>query len=451
MVKKNSLTFRIFLNSFLLGALIYFLCAFVFGANMYRYFERQIFSELKTESYYVEHYVVRKNLKDVASIETSSRITLIDKDGTVYFDNTVPPESMGNHSAREEFVRAQRDGSVQLSRFSSTKRTKTIYFARKLSDGSVIRISCDRKTVWTLLLGMGDFLLLMLVIAVAISTISAFFISRNVVKPLEKIDLENPEPDGVYDELKPFVNRIAEDNFEKSQREELRNQFSANVSHELKTPLTSISGFAEILKEGGTDESTTKDFASSIYDETQRMISLVNDIIRLSKLDEKSIRLERSVFSLLGICREVVEILTPCAERKGVLVSIFGDSGMMFGVEPVVHEIVYNIVDNAVKYNVQGGKVDISVESTSDGKSVVLKVADTGIGMEKRDFERIFERFYRVDKSRSKRNGGTGLGLSIVKHAAKYHGAVVRVESELGKGSVFTVVFRRLPEDGRKS
>ena len=288
---------------------------------------------------------------------------------------------------------------------------------------------------------MSQTLLIMLVIAVIISGISASWISKKVVDPLNKIDLENPEDSAVYEELKPFTKRIAEENFEKSQREELRQQFTANVSHELKTPLTSISGFAEILKAGGTDKATTKDFAASIYDESQRMITLVNDIIKLSKLDEKSISLEKEAISLREMCREVMSVLSVSAKSKNITVNLTGDSGLINGVQPVIYEMVYNLIDNAIKYNVQDGKVDINLQNLMESHRVILTVKDTGIGIPANEKERIFERFYRIDKSRSKQNGGTGLGLSIVKHAAKYHEASILVNSEVGKGSTFTVIF----------
>ena len=288
---------------------------------------------------------------------------------------------------------------------------------------------------------MSQTLLIMLVIAVIISGISASWISKKVVDPLNKIDLENPEDSAVYEELKPFTKRIAEENYEKSQREELRQQFTANVSHELKTPLTSISGFAEILKAGGTDEATTKDFAASIYDESQRMIALVNDIIKLSKLDEKSISLEKEAISLREMCREVMSVLSVSAKSKNITVNLTGESGLINGVQPVIYEMVYNLIDNAIKYNVQDGKVDINLQNLMESHRVILTVKDTGIGIPANEKERIFERFYRIDKSRSKQNGGTGLGLSIVKHAAKYHEASILVNSEVGKGSTFTVIF----------
>lgn len=440
-MKNKSLTFRIFINTFFVGTLIYFICAFLFISNMYGYFEKQIFSELETESYFLENYVLENNLDHLSSIQTSNRITIIHSDGTVYFDNTVEASTLENHGGRKEFFGAKTKGAFQLSRFSSTMTEKTLYYARLLSNGDVLRISCNQHSVWVLIFGMSQILLIMLIIAIIISGISASWISKKVVEPLNKIDLENPEKSEVYDELKPFTKRIAEENFEKSQREELRQQFTANVSHELKTPLTSISGFAEILKAGGTDPKTTIDFSSSIYDEAQRMITLVNDIIKLSKLDEKSISLEKEKISLRETCREIIQVLSASAKSKNVTINLNGDSCFINGVQPVIYEMIYNLVDNAIKYNIPNGIVEINLQNDLQTHRVTLSVKDSGIGIPANEKERIFERFYRIDKSRSKQNGGTGLGLSIVKHAAKYHDANIFVTSEVGKGSTFTVIF----------
>lgn len=440
-MKNKSLTFRIFINTFLVGTLIYFICAFLFISNMYGYFENQIFSELKTESNFLENLVLNQQFSQLSSLQTENRITLIHSDGTVYFDNKVDATKLENHGARQEFLKAKNNGSIQISRFSSTMIEKTLYFARLLENGDILRISCNQHSVWVLVFGMSQILLIMLVIAVVISGLSANWISKKVVEPLNTIDFENPETSEVYEELKPFTKRIAEENFEKAQREELRQQFTANVSHELKTPLTSISGFAEILKSGGTDEATTKDFASSIYDESQRMINLVNDIIRLSKLDEKSISLEKESISLREICQKVIESVSVNARAKNVTVNLTGDSGFINGVQPVIYEMVFNLIDNAIKYNVLDGNVEINIKNLMESNRVFFTVKDTGIGIPENEKERIFERFYRIDKSRSKQNGGTGLGLSIVKHAAKYHDATIIVNSEVGKGSTFTVIF----------
>ncbi|MDO4505682.1 MAG: ATP-binding protein [Spirochaetales bacterium] len=440
-MKSKSLTFRIFINTFLVGTLIYFICAFLFISNMYTYFEKQIFSELQTESNFLEKYILDEELGHLASIKTKNRITLIHSDGFVYFDNKVDVSKLENHGGRKEFLEAKNKGSVQISRFSSTTIEKTLYFARLLPNEDVLRISCNQHSVWVLILGMSQILTVMLVIAIIISGISASWISKKVVEPLNKIDLENPEATPVYEEMNPFTKRIAEENYEKSQREELRQQFTANVSHELKTPLTSISGFAEILKAGGTDEDTTKDFASSIYDESQRMITLVNDIIKLSKLDEKSISLEKDPISLRDMCREIMNSLSDSASAKNISLNLSGESGHINGVQPVIYEMIYNLLDNAIKYNVQNGSVNVEIRKMMESQRVILTVKDTGIGIPENEKDRIFERFYRVDISRSKQLGGTGLGLSIVKHAAKYHGANILVNSEVGKGSTFTVIF----------
>lgn len=440
-MKSKSLTFRIFINTFLVGTLVYFICAFMFFGNLYTHFEQQIFNELESESIFLEDYVLNGELTKLQDLKTKNRITLIHSDGSVYFDNTVSFEKMENHALRSEFLGATDKGVSKISRYSSTMTEKTLYFAKQLPNGDVLRISCNQHSVWILVLGMSQILLLILVIAVIISGISASWISRKIVNPLNSINLDEPENSDVYDELKPFTKRIAEENFEKSQREELRQQFTANVSHELKTPLTSISGFAEILKEGGTDENTTKDFASSIYEESQRMITLVNDIIKLSKLDEKSISLEKESVSLREMCREVMNVLSASAKAKNVTLNLSGDSGLINGVQPVIYEMIYNLIDNSIKYNVQNGSVDIDIKNVMESRRVILSVHDTGIGIPENEKERIFERFYRIDKSRSKQNGGTGLGLSIVKHAAKYHDASILVNSEVGKGSTFTVIF----------
>ncbi len=447
-MKSKSLTFRIFLSTFFVGTLIYFLCALIFISNIYGYFERKIFSELETEAVFLEQYIADSNLSDLKKFNSiKNRITLIHKDGTVYFDNMVDVSRLENHSLREEFVAAKEKGAAKVSRYSSTMTDKTLYFAKSIQNGDVLRISCDQHSVAVLVLGMSQTLLIMLVLAVIISGIAAVWTSRRITNPLNQINLEKPESCAVYEELKPFTKRIAEENYEKTQREELRKQFTANVSHELKTPLTSISGFAEILKNGGTDEKTTKDFAGTIYEESQRMISLVNDIIKLSKLDEKSISLEKEPIELLGLSKEIAKILSASAKAKNIKLDVHGDSGKIMGVQPVIYEMIYNLIDNAIKYNVQNGTVEVTVkEETPEkghtfGNKTVISVRDTGIGIPKNEQDRVFERFYRIDKSRSKELGGTGLGLSIVKHAAKFHDAAINLSSKEGEGSTFTITF----------
>ncbi|MDD6968923.1 MAG: ATP-binding protein [Treponema sp.] len=446
-IKEKSLTFAIFKSTFLLGSLVYFLCAIMFISNLYNYFEQQIFNELENEATFIEDFILNHQYDEIRNFDTKNRITLIHKNGEVFFDNKVDIQNLGNHFTREEILGALKNKQAKVARFSSTMTEKTLYYAKLLSNQDILRISCNQHSVAVLVLGMSQSLLIMFVIAIIICAVIAKFVSKKIVEPLNKINLENPEDTNVYQELKPFTHRISEENFEKAQREELRQQFSANVSHELKTPLTSISGFAEILKNGGTDEQTTKDFANTIYEETQRMISLVNDIIKLSKLDEKSISQEKEEINLTELSKEVITPLLPVAEKKNVKIDLEAENQVFInGVRSVIFEMIYNLVENAIKYNKNDGKVIVKVSKISENPSskkqtVVLSVSDTGIGIPKNEQERIFERFYRIDKSRSKESGGTGLGLSIVKHGAKYHNAKVTLSSQEGKGSTFTIYF----------
>ena len=446
-IKEKSLTFAIFKSTFLLGSLVYFLCAIMFISNLYNYFEQQIFNELENEATFIEDFILNHQYDEIRNFDTKNRITLIHKNGEVFFDNKVDIQEMENHFTREEILGALQNKQAKVARFSSTMTEKTLYYAKLLSNQDILRISCNQHSVAVLVLGMSQSLLIMFVIAIIICAVIAKFVSKKIVEPLNRINLENPEDTNVYQELKPFTHRISEENFEKAQREELRQQFSANVSHELKTPLTSISGFAEILKNGGTDEQTTKDFANTIYEETQRMISLVNDIIKLSKLDEKSISQEKEEINLTELSKEVITPLLPVAEKKNVKIDLEAENQVFInGVRSVIFEMIYNLVENAIKYNKNDGKVIVKVSKISENPSskkqnVVLSVSDTGIGIPKNEQERIFERFYRIDKSRSKESGGTGLGLSIVKHGAKYHNAKVTLSSQEGKGSTFTIYF----------
>lgn len=446
-IKEKSLTFAIFKSTFLLGSLVYFLCAIMFISNLYNYFEQQIFNELENEATFIEDFILNHQYDEIRNFDTKNRITLIHKNGEVFFDNKVDIQEMENHFTREEILGALQNKQAKVARFSSTMTEKTLYYAKLLSNQDILRISCNQHSVAVLVLGMSQSLLIMFVIAIIICAVIAKFVSKKIVEPLNKINLENPEDTNVYQELKPFTHRISEENFEKAQREELRQQFSANVSHELKTPLTSISGFAEILKNGGTDEQTTKDFANTIYEETQRMISLVNDIIKLSKLDEKSISQEKEEINLTELSKEIITALLPVAEKKNVKIDLEAENQVFInGVRSVIFEMIYNLVENAIKYNKNDGKVIVKVSKISENPSskkqnVVLSVSDTGIGIPKNEQERIFERFYRIDKSRSKESGGTGLGLSIVKHGAKYHNAKVTLSSQEGKGSTFTIYF----------
>lgn len=482
------------------------------------------------------------------------RITWIDKDGKVLFDNRTDASSMENHLEREEVREAVESGYGTSARYSETLTEKSLYSAKKLSDGSIVRLSVSQYSVITLFLGMLRPVLFIALLAVILALVLAYRLSKNIVTPLNKLDLDAPLSNEVYEELSPLlqrmdaqqkqlksqakelerkreefeaatanmseglvvlneqgeilsVNRTASDILgtsdaclgkdilsvngsaeiqemlrqartgenaeitvsvggrdfrfnaspvvtekkvagiallifditEKEKAEQMRREFTANVSHELKTPLHTISGYAELLANGMVEEKDTAEFSQKIYAEAQRMIRLVEDIIRLSNLDEGATELAREEADLCKIAKKAVESLAPAAEKENVSVEFSGEKAELIGIPQLLSAIVYNLTDNAIKYNQSGGKVFVSVTNVPDG--VLLSVKDTGIGIPKDQQERVFERFYRVDKSHSKEVGGTGLGLSIVKHAAKLHGAKITLESEPGKGTEIAVLF----------
>ncbi len=293
-----------------------------------------------------------------------------------------------------------------------------------------------------------------LCVCVAIPLVVTPFVLRtvsvNIIDPINNIDIDNPDSSELYAEFSPLVQKISSQNtrilkqmdelkFEHQNRDRLRREFTANVSHELKTPLTSISGYAEIIRDGIAKPEDTKRFAGKIYDESQRLINLVSDIIRLSQLEENEIQIQHDSVDLLALAHSVMSRLESIAKKRNIKFKIKGDHCKISGVYQILEEMVYNLCDNAVKYNKDGGKVEISVRQFLDG--VELSVKDTGIGIPQSDVGRIFERFYRVNKSHSKEIGGTGLGLSIVKHGALYHNASISVESKLNVGTTIKILF----------
>lgn len=289
-----------------------------------------------------------------------------------------------------------------------------------------------------------------LTVVFVLSFVVANRVSDNLLKPINQLDVSSPLARDTYPELAPLVQKINAQNKElygkmtelreeHEKQDRMRREFTANVSHELKTPLTSISGYAEIIRDGIAQQEDVKRFAGKIYDEASRLVTLVGDIIRLSQLDDREIEAKKEEINLYRMCEEMAGNLSEPAAKRNLTVTLTGTEETVYGVEQIIGEMVYNLIDNAVKYNRDGGSVNISV--TSEEPGTLLTVSDTGIGIAKADLPRIFERFYRVDKSHSKEVGGTGLGLSIVKHGASYHGATVDVESELGKGTTVRVHF----------
>ncbi len=289
-----------------------------------------------------------------------------------------------------------------------------------------------------------------LIIPVVVTVFVLRAVTVNIIDPINSIDIENPDTTDLYSEFSPLVEKISSQNnrilqqmdelkFEHQNRDKLRREFTANVSHELKTPLTSISGYAEIIRDGIAKPEDTTRFAGKIYDESQRLITLVQDIIKLSRLEESDIEVNTESIELYSLCEAVIARLETIAKKRNITFKLSGDRCTISGVQHIIEEMIYNLCDNAVKYNKDNGEVTISIRQFVDG--IELSVADTGIGIDQSDVGRIFERFYRVNKSHSKEIGGTGLGLSIVKHGALYHNASISVESELNVGTTIKILF----------
>lgn len=543
---------KIFRSSVLVTLFVLLSSIILIMGILYDYFESQLINELKREAFYISRAIEKDGTDYLNGMnDENERITLISPDGTVIADTVADTESLENHSERDEVKQAMQNGSGISSRYSDTLTEKIVYYAVKMEDGNILRVSARHYTVVIILLGLIQPILVVALIAILLSMWLCHRLSVKLVEPINKLDLEYPENNETYEELTPLLKKIANqrktieeqlknasqkqeefrlitenmnegflvidsemcilthnsaamklldisgtenvlfvnrsqtfrkmlervlsgvrdesetehdgryyrfianpvfdedrvigavivilDVTETVNREKLRREFTSNVSHELKTPLTSISGFAEIMKSGDTPEEMVIDFSNSIYDEAQRLISLVSDIMKISELDEKSVVYEKETVDLYALSSEVAERLRAEADKKNVKINVTGDTAEVIGVRKILDEMIYNLCDNAVKYNKNNGIVDIIVNSADS--RVKLIVRDTGIGIPQSQQNRVFERFYRVDKARSKSVGGTGLGLAIVKHGAMYHNAEIELESHENVGTSVSIIF----------
>lgn len=383
--------------------------------------------------------------------QSDLRITLVSPEGAVIYDSLHPAQTLENHGDREEIQMALQQGEGRSVRYSETLQKRTDNYAVRLENGSVLRLSIVPHVVPELILSMLNPMLVVIFMAMLLSVVLASQFAKRIMQPINRLDVENPDDRYIYDEMKPFLHRIMAQNKqiykqmselreEHRKQDDMRREFTANVSHELKTPLTSISGFAEIIRDGFVQEKDIPHFADNIYNEAQRLIVLVNDILKLSRLEEGVTVLDdMTSVELMGLCEEVADRLALNAKKCGVELLCEGVPAEVQGVRNMLEEIIYNVCDNAIKYNHEGGSVRISVE-TVENKACV-RVKDTGIGIPKTDIDRVFERFYRVNKSHSKEVGGTGLGLSIVKHGMAFHNASITLESEVGVGTEICLYF----------
>ena len=548
------MTKKIFRSIVLVAAVVLLASLVVIVACMYRYSadaqERQIRDDLSLAAAGVSADGV-EYLQKVAP--SRFRLTWVAADGTVLYDTKADAGQLPSHADRSEIREALENGTGESTRYSATLLEKTLYYARRLDDGTVLRISVSRATVWVLVVGMLQPIVILLLIVLVLSAVLAKRLSKHIVEPLNELDLEHPLDNDSYEELAPLLGRISRqreqidrqlrelqrktDEFsqitrsmqeglvlldnhwtvlsinpaaqrlfgadagcvgedfltvershemsaaieaamqnghsefrlrkngriyqldltridsggevagavlltfditERENAEQNRREFTANVSHELKTPLQGIIGSAELLENGMVRPEDTARFVGHIRSEAQRLVTLIDDIIRLSQLDEGD-EMPTETVDLREIAQEAAEDLRGAAEKKHVSLSLEGEAAPVTGVRRLLYEIVYNLCDNAVKYNVDGGGVSIRVEQ--DGQTASVTVADTGTGIAPEHQGRIFERFYRVDKSHSKASGGTGLGLSIVKHAVQYHHGSIELQSAPGKGTTVRVSF----------
>ena len=408
----------------------------------YNLFQEQVMTDLKAYTKILSEsgLLTEEKFEDVLADE-EFRITLIDPEGNVHYDNRVDAQTLDNHAARPEVMGAWTCGSGESIRLSSTVGQNTFNYAILLQNGDVLRVSQLSHSVWSLFVTAMPYFILLVAAAVALCVLLSHYLTRSLVAPIEKLgkhmdDMEDVE---TYEELKPFVETIRSQHEAIMESAQMRQEFTANVSHELKTPLTAISGYSELIENGMANAQDITRFAAGIHKNAKRLLTLINDTIRLSELDATS-EVPFEALNLYDIATTSVDMLQINAEKHQLTLSLDGEPGEIRGDKQMMEELLYNLCDNAIRYNNKGGKVWVRVTREAEGE-ICLQVKDTGIGIPKEHQERIFERFYRVDKSRSKSTGGTGLGLAIVKHIVAKHGARLELNSGVGKGTTIRIFF----------
>lgn len=422
---------------------------FIFGI-IYTYFSDICISNLRAQTNLAANAVELNGMEFLNKIQDDDyRFTLINSDGTILFDTSADKNEMENHLEREEIKEAIVSGTGESARYSKTLYEKQFYCAKKLSNGTVLRLSASQTSVWILILSFAQPIMIVVVIALLLSFILAKELSQKIIKPINEIEPDSPEKyksDEDLKEIVPLLDRmimqqeqINRDKAEIEKTAMIRQEFTANVSHELKTPLHVISGYAELIENGMVKEDDLKPFAGKIRAESSRLGLLVEDIINLTALDSGAENSTRENTDLYRIAENAIDSLSTEAEKKRISVSLTGSQTFMYGIPSILYSVIYNLCDNAIKYTEANGFVTVDVSKLNG--NVILSVTDTGIGIAEEDIDRIFERFYRVNKSRSKEVGGTGLGLSIVKHGVLIHNGKIDVQSEKGKGTKFTIVF----------
>lgn len=406
---------------------------------------KQVMEDLKTDAYLLKdtNTIDKTSLSNIQNGISDIRVTLIAKDGVVLFDTAADPVNMQNHNTREEIVEARETGEGEAIRKSHTLQKDTYYFAILLDNDMVLRVACESHSIWSILYSaIGSVVMVMFSIFFVCFFLSKY-LTKSIIRPIEVMgqNIENMKEKNTYEELYPFIHTISEQHNDIIKNANMRQQFTANVTHELKTPLTAISGYSELIENGMATNADIIHFAEGIHQNANRLLTLINDIIKLSELDVTK-EIEKEKIDLYKLVKNSLEMLQMNAEKRGVKLSLSGKSGFIMGDKQMMEELVFNLCDNAIRYNNRGGRVWIHV--AEENGCTILEVKDTGIGISKENQKHIFERFYRVDKSRSKQTGGTGLGLAIVKHIVAQHHAEIILESDVGRGTSIKIVFPKV-------
>ena len=437
------------INIRLVGIAILAVIATVIGITIiyYSLFQKQVRAELSVSAKLLKdtHYFESVNI-DIDEIDLSTdlselRVTWIDEDGTVLYDNDASAELLSNHNDRPEIQEAFDKGSGEAIRKSDTMKKNTFYYAVLLDNGTVLRVATNAQSIWSVFMSAAPIIALIILLIIAICIFLSHMLTKQLLLPIEMMaeNLEDSDKKKKKKELDPLAEMLRSQHADILAAAKVRQDFTANVSHELKTPLTAISGYAELLDGGMVGEEQQKHFYQEIRKNADRLLALINDIIRLSDLDRKGHEPSFGVIDLYEVVKECMDELTVNAKQRNVNISLDGESCNVHGSKDMLKELVENLAQNAIRYNNVGGKVWVSV-TKRDGRSV-LTVKDNGIGIPASEQQRIFERFYRVDKSRSKATGGTGLGLAIVKHIVEIHDAKIELDSAPGVGTTISVLF----------
>lgn len=430
---------------FAFGVSVITITAVLILSVFYSYSDNQLKEQLRVVESVVENQLAQDDDTAFISnhIDKNVRITLVAKDGTVIADSQESANKLGNHLDRQEIQQAIKNGEATVTRHSDTQGKKIYYFAKQLDNGNILRVSAEAKSIGKFFSDYIIYILLCIIVVIVTAVFVSMGITKSIVKPITQLgqSLDNIDKFKSDEELKPLVNALLQQKKKQKMLDKQKKQFTANVSHELKTPLTSIAGYAELIETGMAKPEDIKPFAGVIRKQALRLVNLSEDIIQLSQLEESDDEdMSFESVNLYEIAQRCVEALNINAINKGVTLNLTGEECYIRGKAQLVEELVYNLCDNAIRYNKENGNVTVTVNPLEKGASVSVK--DTGIGIPKKYQERIFERFFRVDKSRSKATGGTGLGLAIVKHITQLHDAKLEISSEEGKGTEIIVTFK---------